>query len=251
MAHRLDGKVALVTGGASGIGAESARFMAREGAKVVVADLNDPLGTQVVDEICRAGGDAAYFHLDVSDEAEWERAVKFAESAFGKLNVLLNNAGMTVRKVIENADVESWDCIMNVNIKGTWLGIKHAIPAMRRAGGGSIINISSAHALVGDSAGHPAYFASKAGVRLLSKATAVQHAKDNIRSNSIHPGFVETPMTAAFHASGAAAVRIAKTPMGRLAMPADIAWGVVFLASDESSFITGSELVIDGGVTAQ
>ncbi|MDP3061930.1 MAG: glucose 1-dehydrogenase [Chloroflexota bacterium] len=251
MTDRLKGKVALITGGASGIGAESARFMAREGARVAIADVNEKLGEEVVSDIRKAGGEAFFLRLDVTKEAEWERAIAAVEARYGVLNVLFNNAGITVRKLVENADLESWQRIMDVNITGVFLGTKHVIPAMRRAGGGSIINMSSAHALVGDSAGHPAYFASKAGVRLLTKATAIQHAKDNIRANSVHPGFVETPMTAAFHASGAAEVRKARTPLGRLAMPADIAWGVLFLASDEASFMTGSELVIDGGLTAQ
>lgn len=247
---RLQGKVALVTGGGSGIGAEISRSLAREGAKVAVADIADQNGERTVREIEQAGGDAIFIHLDVTQEEQWKKAIATTEQHFGKLNVLVNNAGISVRKLVENAELEDWHRIMEVNATGTWLGIKHAIPAMRRAGGGSIINMSSAHAIIGD-IGHPAYFASKAGVRLLTKATAVQHAKDNIRCNSIHPGFVETPMTAEFHASGARQYREAKTPLGRLATPEDIAPGAVFLASDESRYMTGSELVIDGGVTAQ
>ena len=247
---RLEGKVALVTGGASGIGAEVARFLAREGAKVLVADIAERQGEAVAAEIRQAGGEASFVRLDVTQEEAWIRAIEEAETRYGKLNVLVNNAGITERRTIENASLESWHKVMEVNATGVFLGTKHAIPAMRRAGGGSIVNISSAHAIVGD-VGHPAYFASKAAVRLLTKATAIQHAKDNIRANSVHPGFVETPMTAEFHASGAREIREAKTPLGRLAVPADIAWGVLFLASDESAYMTGSELVIDGGVTAQ
>jgi len=247
---RLEGKVALVTGAASGIGEEISRFFAREGAKVAVADISDEQGEGVVSEIAQAGGDAFFIRLDVTQEEQWERAIALVEERYGKLNVLVNNAGISVRKLVENAELEDWHRIMEVNATGTFLGTKHAIPALRRAGGGSIINMASAHAIVGD-VGHPAYFASKAGVRLLTKATAIQHAKDNIRANSIHPGFVETPMTAAFHASGAAEHRMAKTPLGRLAVPADIAWGALFLASDEAAYMTGSELIIDGGVTAQ
>jgi len=247
---RLQGKVALVTGGGSGIGAEISRSLAREGAKVAVADVADQNGERTANEIKQAGGDALFLHLDVTQEEQWKKAIAAVEQHYGKLNVLVNNAGISVRKLVENAELEDWHRIMEVNATGTWLGIKHAIPAMRRAGGGSIINMSSAHAIVGD-VGHPAYFASKAGVRLLAKATAIQHAKDNIRCNSIHPGFVETPMTAAFHASGARQHREAKTPLGRLATPEDIAPGAVFLASDESRYMTGAELVIDGGVTAQ
>ena len=247
---RLEGKVALVTGAASGIGAEICRSLAREGAKVAVADISDEQGEEVVAEITQSSGTAFFVHLDVTQEEEWKRAIALVEECYGKLNVLVNNAGISVRRGFEDAELEDWHKIMEVNATGTFLGTKHAIPAMRRAGGGSIINMSSAHAIVGD-VGHPAYFASKAGVRLLTKATAIQHAKDNIRANSIHPGFVETPMTAAFHASGAREVRLGKTPLGRLATPADIAPGAVFLASDEASYMTGSELIIDGGVTAQ
>ena len=251
LADRLEGKVGLITGGASGIGAEAARFMAREGAKIAVADITEESGQEVASTIRNTGGEALFVRLDVTKEEEWQRAIAFVESSYGKLNVLVNNAGITMRRTIENADLESWHRIMDVNIMGAFLGTKHSIPAMRRAGGGSIVNMSSAHALIGDTKGHPAYFASKAGVRLLTKATAVQHAGDRIRANSVHPGFVQTPMTAAFHASGEGKVRRAKTPLGRLALPADIAWGIVYLASDESSFVTGSELVIDGGLTAQ
>ena len=247
---RVEGKVALVTGGASGIGAEACRFLAKEGAKVLIGDVAEEGGETVASEIRQAGGEASFIRLNVTQEEDWTRGVETAEERYGKLNVLVNSAGITERMVIENATLESWNRIMEVNITGVFLGTKHAIPAMRRAGGGSIINISSAHALVGD-VGHPAYFASKAGVRLLTKATAIQHAKDNIRANSVHPGFVETPMTAAFHASGAWEVRTAKTPIGRLAFPSDIAWGILFLASDESAYMTGSELVMDGGITAQ
>ena len=251
MNDRLERKVGLITGGASGIGAEAARFMAREGAKIAVADVDEELGEEVASTIRLSGGKAIFVRLDVTKEEEWQRTIALVESKFGKPNVLVNNAGITVRRIVENADLESWHRIMDVNVTGVFLGTKHAIPAMRRAGGGSIINMSSAYGLIGDTKGHPAYYASKAGVRLLTKATAIQHAGDQIRANSIHPGFVETPMTAAFHASGEGEIRKAKTPMGRLALPADIAWGIVYLASDESSFVTGSELVIDGGLTAQ
>ena len=246
---RLEGKVALVTGGASGMGAEVARLFAGEGAKVAIGDIAEENGEAVASGIRVAGGEAFFIRLDVTQEEEWVRAIEAVEARCGKLNVLVNNAGISAREQVETATLENWHRIMEVNLTGVFLGTKHAIPAMRRAGGGSIINMSSAYGLVGGP-GHPAYYGSKGGVRLLTKATAIQHAKENIRANSVHPGFVETPMTAEFHASGAREERIAWTPMGRLAVPADIAPGTLFLASDESAYMTGSELVIDGGVTA-
>ena len=246
---RLEGKVMLVTGAASGIGAEVARRSAREGARVLMCDINEEGGKALASEIREAGGEATFFTLDVTQEQAWIEAVETAEARYGRLDVLVNNAGITERKLIEETSLDSWDRVMAVNATGVFLGIKHAIPAMRRAGGGSIINISSAYGLVGGFA-HPAYFASKGAVRLLTKAIAVQHAGDNIRVNSVHPGFVETPMTAEFHASGAREERIAQTPLGWLAEPSDIVGGIVFLASDDAAYMTGSELVIDGGVTA-
>ncbi|MEE8305445.1 MAG: glucose 1-dehydrogenase [Candidatus Tectomicrobia bacterium] len=249
---RLDGKVVLISGGARGQGAAEARLFAREGAKVVFGDLLDDDGQRVEAEIRAAGNDAIYVHLDVTNEDSWRAAVSTAEQTYGKLNVLINNAGILNRKKIEETTEDDLDLILAVNLKGVFLGTKHAIPAMRRAGGGSIINISSIAGLVGSPHGSPSYTATKGGVRLFTKSIAVQHAKDNIRCNSVHPGPIETPMIQeSLDDPEERAMRLQRTPLGRIGKVEDIAYGVLYLASDESSFVTGSELVIDGGATAQ
>jgi len=249
---RLDGKVALISGGARGQGAAEAKLLAREGAQVVFGDVLDEEGRQVEAEIRTAGGDATYVHLDVTSEDDWRAAVALAEHTYGRLNVLVNNAGIVIRKSIEETTEDDWDRIMAVNVKGVFLGTKYAIPAMRQAGGGSIINISSTAGLVGSPYGSSAYTATKGAVRLFTKSTAVQHAKDKIRCNSVHPGPIDTEMMR--DVLGDAALReerLRRIPLGRAGTTADIAYGVLYLASDESSFVTGSELVIDGGATAQ
>lgn len=243
---RLEGKVALVTGAARGIGEAIARLFAREGAKVAIGDILESEGEATAADIRRLGGVAGFIRLDVTDERAWQRAVRAVEDLYGKLDVLVNNAGLVDRERIVDTPLELWERVMAVNITGVFLGTKHTIPAMRRAGGGSIINISSAFGLIGTT-NRPAYTASKGGVRLFTKTTAIEYAKEGIRANSIHPGFVLTPMTATYPTEE----RIALTPMGRLATPEDIAPGALFLASDESRFMTGSELVIDGGLTAR
>jgi len=249
---RLDGKVAVISGGARGQGAIEARMLAREGAKVVFGDVLDDDGRKVEAEIRGSGHEATYVRLDVTKEADWRAAIDTAVDRYGKLNVLVNNAGILIRKIIEETTEEDWDRIMAVNAKGVFLGTKHAIPAMRRAGGGSIINISSVAGLVGSPGNTAAYSATKGAVRLFSKATAVQQAKDNIRCNSIHPGPIETPMIQDMLDDPARlADRMRRLPMGKVGVPEDIAYGVVYLASDESSFVTGTELVIDGGTTAE
>ena len=245
---RLDGKVALITGGARGQGAAEARLFAKEGAKVVFADVRDELGRQVEAEIQELVGEATYVHLDVTKTPDWEQAIALAESKYGKLDVLVNNAAILIRKEIEETTVEDWDLIMDVNAKSVFLGTKAAIPAMRRAGGGSIVNISSISGLVG--VGPAAYIATKGAVRLFTKSTAIQYAGENIRVNSIHPGGVDTPMVNEIPQDPQTQSRL-RTPMGRRAQPEEIAYGVLYLASDEASFVTGSELVIDGGATAQ
>jgi cyclopentanol dehydrogenase len=227
-------------------------MMAGEGAQVVFGDILDAPGRQVEAEIRAAGGKAAYVHLNVTSEADWRAAVDTAEKTYGKLNVLVNNAGILIRASIEETTEDDWDRIMAVNVKGVFLGTKHAIPAMRRAGGGSIINISSVAGLVGSPGETAAYTATKGSVRLFTKATAVQHAKDNIRCNSIHPGPIDTDMIKDVLASPEAwQQRLRRLPMQRVGKPEDIAYGVIYLASDESSFVTGAELVIDGGTTAE
>jgi NAD(P)-dependent dehydrogenase (short-subunit alcohol dehydrogenase family) len=249
---RLDGKVALISGGARGQGAEEARLMAKEGAKVVFGDILDEQGKQVEAEITEAGLDATYVHLDVTRESEWKSAVDTAVRKYGGLNILVNNAGILIRKSIEDTTEEEWDRIMAINVKGVFLGTKHAIPAMRASGGGSIVNISSTAGLVGSMDGSPSYTATKGAVRLFTKATAIQQAKDGIRCNSVHPGPIDTEMIRdTLSDPDRMAERMRRLPMGRVGTSADIAYGVLYLASDEASFVTGTELVIDGGTTAE
>ena len=248
---RLEGKVALVSGGARGQGAVEARLFASEGAKVVIGDILDDLGRQVEAEIAEAGGDITYVHLDVTSEADWEDAVRAAVDGYGKLDILVNNAGILIRASVEDTTVEDWDRIMDINAKGVFLGTRAAIPAMRDAGGGSIINISSVAGLQG-SPQSAAYSSTKGAVRILTKSTAVQYAKENIRCNSVHPGIIYTDMTSdSLDTEEGQRNWMNRVPLRRLGQSEDVANGVLFLASDESSYVTGSELVIDGGITAQ
>ncbi len=249
---RLEGKVAIITGGARGQGATEARMFAQEGASVVIGDVRDELGMQVEAEIRELGGEAVYLHLDVTSNDDWQRAIDTAEQQFGKVDVLVNNAAIVLRKDIEETTSEDWDNIMDINAKGVFLGTRAVIPAMRRAGGGSIINISSISGLV--AIGPPAYIATKGAVRLFTKSTAIQYASENIRANSIHPGSVDTDMRREGLGSQTPdeiQARVDNIPLGRVGTTEDIAYGVLFLASDESSFMTGSEVVIDGGYTAK
>ncbi len=249
---RLESKVAIITGGARGQGATEARMFAREGAKVVIGDIRDELGMQVEAEIRELGGEAVYLHLDVTSNDDWQRAIDTAEQQFGKVDVLVNNAAIVLRKDIEETTSEDWDNIMAINAKGVFLGTRAVIPAMRRAGGGSIVNISSISGLV--AVGPPAYIATKGAVRLFTKSTAIQYASENIRANSIHPGSVDTDMRREGLGSQTPEeiqARVDNIPLGRVGTTEDIAYGVLFLASDESSFMTGSEVVIDGGYTAK
>ena len=249
---RLAGKVALISGGARGMGAVEARLFAREGARVVIGDILDAEGRQVESDIRAADGEALYVHLDVTSEADWQRAVAAAVSRFGKLDVLVNNAGIGGPGRVEDTTLEAWTRVMTVNATGVFLGSKAAIPALRAAGGGSIVNISSQLGLVGVEHTSPQYQASKGAVRLLTKATALQYAKDRIRVNSVHPGPILTPMTQARRADPEHyRTMVSRIPLGRYGEPDEVAYGVLYLASDESSFVTGSELVIDGGWTAQ
>ena len=247
---RLDGKVAIISGGARGQGEVEAKLFAQEGAKVVFGDILDDEGRQVEAAIRQAGGEATYVHLDVAQEADWQKAVATAVSTYGKLDILVNNAGILSRDGIEETSKELWDTVMAVNATGVFLGTKHAIPEMRKAGGGSIVNISSISGMV--ALGGPAYNASKGAVRVFTKVTAVRHADENIRCNSIHPGPVRTAMTESTYTNpDKLAERLRSMPLGRLGTSEDIAYGVLYLASDEAAYMTGSELVIDGGYTAQ
>jgi len=246
---RLDGKVALISGGARNQGAAEARLFAEEGAKVVFGDIADDDGRAVEAEISASGCDAHYQHLDVTSEDDWNSAVNYAVENYGKLDILINNAAILVPRVpIEERSAEEWDRVMAVNAKGMFLGTKASIPAMRAAGGGSIVNISSIAGIGQSTTQEPAYAASKGAMRVFSKVTASQHAKDNIRCNSVHPGPVDTAMfRAAFPTPEAFDERISRVPMRRAGTIDEIIRGVLYLASDESSYVTGTELVIDGG----
>ncbi len=249
---RLDGKVALISGGARGQGATEGRMMAQEGAKVVLGDILDEQGRAVEAEIRAAGGAATYVHLNVTSESDWQSAMQIAESTYGGLHVLVNNAGILIRATIEETTEDDFDRIMAVNVKGVFFGTKHAIPAMRRAGGGSIVNISSTAGLVGSPGETAAYSATKGSVRLFTKSTAIQHASDNIRCNSVHPGPIATDMIKDMLEDPEQwEQRMRRLPLKRPGRPEDIAYGVIYLASDESSYVTGAELVIDGGTTAE
>ncbi len=250
---KLDGKVALISGGARGQGAAEAHTFTREGAKVVFGDVRDDDGRAVEAAVRAAGGDAVYLHLDVTSEADWAKAVQVAIDRFGKLDVLINNAGIVIPRVpIDERTAEEWDRVMAVNAKGVFLGTKHAIPAMRRAGGGSIVNISSVAGIGQSAHQEPAYAASKGAIRIFTKVTASQHARDRIRCNSVHPGPVDTEMLhSAMRDPEFLRRRLERVPLGRMGTVDEIVTAVVYLASDDSSYVTGAELVIDGGALAQ
>jgi NAD(P)-dependent dehydrogenase (short-subunit alcohol dehydrogenase family) len=257
MAGRVAGKAALVSGAAAGIGHSIALRLAEEGAKVAVADIDAARGGDVAAEIEAAGGEALFVALDVTDEAAWAAAVGAVEAAFGGLDILVNNAGITIIESVENMSLADWRSVMAVNIDGVFLGTKSAMPAMRRAGGGSIINISSILGLTGLEK-LSAYCASKGAVRLFTKAVALECGRDGsaIRVNSIHPGYIHTAMMedTCRRDYGDIPTGLAELgklhPIGRVGEPEEIASGVLYLASDEAKFVTGSELVIDGGYTA-
>ena len=249
MANRLTGKVALITGAARGMGAAEARLFVNEGAKVVLADVLDGEGRQIAEELNRArAGHAIYLHLDVTKATDWDNAVTVAERTFGSLNILVNNAGILSLAGVEMTTEAEWQRVVDVNQKGVWLGMKAAAPALRRAGVGSIVNISSIYGLIG-SGGSAAYHGTKGAVRILSKTAAAEFAPANIRVNSVHPGIITTPMVEPL--AGELRERVASAGcIKREGRPDEVAYGVLFLASDEASYVTGAELVIDGGYTA-
>jgi len=251
---RLEGKVALISGGAKGMGEIEARMFAEEGASLVIADILDDRGENLASEISEisSSGGCVYVHLDVRNMSEWNTVVETAIKTFGKLDILVNNAGVTSRMMLLDTPEEDWDRVLDINSKGTFLGIKATVPAMRESGEGSIVNISSQMGLVGGDFSSPQYQASKGAVRLLTKSVAVQYAAENIRCNSVHPAPIETDMTAGMRADKEKfADMIRRIPMGRYGKPEEVAYAVIYLASDESSFVTGSEVVVDGGWTAQ
>ena len=250
---RLDGKVAFISGGARGMGATEAKLFASEGAAVVFGDVLEKEGRRTEAEMIDSGGKGIFIHLDVASEKSWEKAMSTTIDKFGKLNILVNNAGASGRALIEDTSVEEWDRIMDVNAKGTFLGTKAALPELKKADGASIINISSQLGIVGSDLGvSAAYQASKGAVRLLTKATALEYASEGIRCNSVHPAPVNTELTAVSRENPEVFAKTkSNIPMGRFAEPMEIAKAVLYLASDESSFMTGSELVVDGGWTAR
>tara|TARA_B100000408_G_scaffold19535_1_gene13257 strand:- start:234 stop:992 length:759 start_codon:yes stop_codon:yes gene_type:complete len=246
---RLDGKVAIISGGSKGQGAVEAKLFVSEGAKVLFGDILDDEGQQIESEIAETGGEATYCHLDVTSESDWESVVRLAEEKYGRLDILVNNAGVSIRHEGMDLTGDEWDAVMNINAKGVFLGTKACIPAMQRSGGGSIVNISSIAGNYGRPLAAPVYSASKGAVRVFTKSTAGRFSADGIRANSIHPGPIDTDMIRAATNSVRPESRVGEIPLGRLGKPEDVAFGVLFLASDESSFITASELTIDGGVT--
>ena len=255
---RLEGKVALITGAAMGINGQTMGFggaaswmFAREGAKVVLTDILTGPGETTASQIRESGANAAFLHHDVTNEDSWDKAVRKTIATYGKIDILVNNAGTASVSILDELTVEAWDEQMGVHAKGTFLGTKRIIPEMRMSGGGSIINVSSIYGIVG-SYTSTAYHAAKSAIRVFTKSVAVQHAADGIRINSIHPGFAITPMTEQSIKAhpDSLSTQITTVPMNRLGTAEEIASGILFLASEESSYITGAELVIAGGMTA-
>lgn len=260
---RLEGKVAIITGGAgggaAGMGATEAKLFAKEGAKVLIGDILEDVGRKVEAEINESGGESIFVRLDVTKEGEWYRAVETAVSRFGKLNILVNNAGFTVRAPMEEITSEIWDKILDVHIKGVFLGTRTVIPEMRKAGGGSIVNISSNAGNLGVAGASSPYVAAKGAVRSFSRYTAVEYGKDGIRVNCVIPGIIQNGQPLSDPAIREFLIKTFKhsapsilgTPLGRTGSAPEVAAAVLFLASDGASFITGTELVIDGGWAAQ
>jgi len=255
--NRVEGKTILVTGGAVGIGRSVCLILAKEGAHVAVTDVQEEEGRKVVDEITSAGGSAEFWRLDVTSESEIIEIFAKVHERFGGLDVLVNNAGISgTNKPTDEITEEEWDKVMDVNVKGVFLCVKHALPIMRASDGGSIINLSSIYGII-SAPDLPSYHASKGAVRLMTKTDALLYAKDKIRVNSVHPGFIWTPLVKELGERSEQGVESFREhldslhPIGHVGEPDDIAYGVLYLASDESKFVTGSELVIDGGYTAQ
>ena len=247
---RLKGKTALVTGATSGIGAATARMLLQEGAKVIIADIEEA-GFETVSSVSPDAASARWLLLDVTNEQHWIAGIELATEAFGKLDVLVNCAGRSSQVEDQSFSTQDWNAIMNVNVFGMFLGAKHIVPLMQRNGGGSIINIASIMALVGGEGGHPAYHASKGAVRALTRTHAVRYGRFGIRVNAVYPGFLPPMRTGRALPAEMVSRFVDSTPLARIGSPHDIAAGVAYLASDESAFVTGAELVIDGGFTCR
>lgn len=248
MSDRLEGKVALITGAARGQGKAEAELFAAEGATVVVTDVLEEQAREVVDGITENGGDAEFSSLDVTEEANWETVIETVLDEHGSLDVLVNNAGILRMDSIHEETVEGWEQVLAVDQRGVWLGMKHAIPPMREVGAGSVVNTSSIWGVAGVE-GAVAYQAAKGAVRVMTKNAAVEYGSDGVRVNSIHPGFIETPMTEGMAETHDAMV--GKTPLGRAGEPEEVAPAALFLASDEASYVNGAELYVDGGFLAE
>ncbi len=249
MAGRVDGKIAFITGGGSGMGREHALLMAEEGASIIVSDVNEEGGRQTIADINGKGGQGLFINFDVADEVAWQSAVNRAVATFGRVDILVNNAGILIMKKVQDTTGAELDRMLDINVKGVFYGCKHILPAMQKAGGGSIINISSIYGIIGATSA-AAYQAAKGAVRILTKSVAVDYAEFNIRCNSIHPGVIRTPMIKDLLSSDAMAQAVLSTTiLRRPAEPREVSYPVLFLASSESSYITGAEIVVDGGYT--
>ncbi|HEV8647162.1 MAG TPA: glucose 1-dehydrogenase [Burkholderiales bacterium] len=247
---RLENKIALVTGAAAGMGESAARVFAREGAKVVVADLLEKEGAAVAASIASAGGEAMFLRLDVSDEEQWREVIRATVKRYGRLDVLVNNAGIS-GAVPDRMSTEYFDKLMAINARGTFLGMKYAIPEMQKAGGGAIVNLSSISGFVGQEFVHMGYNGAKAAIRMMTKSAAVQYAKDGIRVNSVHPGLMPPMRTSVTAADPKLREKVLESvPMRRTGRVEEAAYAILFLASDEASYVTGTELVVDGGYLA-
>ncbi len=245
---RLKDKIAIVTGGAHGMGEAEARLFAKEGARVVIADVLPREGETVADEIRGAGGDARFIRADVTSDADWDALIAATLAAHGRLDILVNNAGISGSAVGDPDGIEGWERLLAVNLTSVFLGTRRAAAEMARTGGGSIVNISSIMGIVGGADGHPGYHATKAAVRNYTKAAAVRYGPSGVRVNSVHPGYLPVMLNGTN--AGGRESKIALTPLRRIGKPIEVAYGVLFLASDEASFVTGAELVIDGGFIA-